>query len=140
MINVKKDNLKYREDYYIKNKEKIKKYSKKYYKNNFENISARDKKNIHTLKRRFIVYKTNAKRKGLIFVFTLNEFSEIINKPCYYCGENSGGIDRLDSSIGYLKDNCVPCCAICNYMKNKYTEDEFLDQCMKITDYRGSKR
>lgn len=35
------------------------------------------------------------------------------------------GIDRLDSSKGYTKDNCVSCCSTCNFAKSTMTVDEF---------------
>lgn len=29
-------------------------------------------------------------------------------------------------------DNCVPCCSVCNYMKNTYSKDVFLNQIKQI--------
>ncbi len=58
----------------------------------------------------------------------------ITNSVCYYCGDpidisRSNGkyaIDRLDNNLGYIKNNCVPCCSECNLVKgNRYTEEEF---------------
>lgn len=109
----------YRKQYYVDNKERIDKYNRIWAKNN-------------PLKHNFGAYKTNAKAKGLIFAITLNEFMEIVEKPCYYCGGEGYGIDRLDNSMGYLKGNIVSCCSMCNYMKNAYTEEDFISQCIKI--------
>lgn len=88
----------------------------------------------------------SAKRKYKAFELTLEEFSDLVTKPCYYCGSEptsdnvwnkSGkrktiseeakfnGIDRIDSNIGYIKDNCVPCCKICNRMKSDLTTTDF---------------
>jgi hypothetical protein len=87
--------------------------------------------------------------------FNLNfeEFIEIIGKDCHYCGEPPSkptqkilidrghineppfyynGIDRIDSRIGYDKDNCVPCCSSCNYMKHVSSHNDFLNQICKI--------
>jgi hypothetical protein len=36
------------------------------------------------------------------------------------------GIDRIDSSIGYVEGNIVPCCKACNMAKNTMGQDEFM--------------
>jgi len=37
------------------------------------------------------------------------------------------GVDRLDSSIGYVGSNLVPCCFVCNQVKgDRFTEAEML--------------
>lgn len=87
----------------------------------------------------FDTYKTNSKKRNLMFDINFIRFIEIIIKPCYYCGEaktsiqkgTNGdflytGIDRLNSDKGYFKGNCVPCCGICNRMKWALSEKEFL--------------
>jgi len=77
---------------------------------------------------RYNSYKGNAKQRGYSFNLTKEQFAEIIHKPCTYCGmEDSGGVDRVDNSIGYEIDNCVPCCTICNYGKHTMTAQEFSD-------------
>ena len=134
-----KQNKKYRKQHHIDNKEHDLAMNKIWYKNNREKHLKRNRKYSLTLKGRFVNYKTNAKRKGLIFEFTLDEFSKIINEPCYYCGGESYGIDRIDNSIGYLKDNIVPCCSMCNYMKRTYSEEDFINQCIKIINNQGVK-
>ena len=130
-----KQNKEYRRKYHEDNREYDLAMGKKWYRKNHKERLIQCKKYGHSLKGRFIGYKTGAKRKGLIFEFTLDEFSKIINKSCYYCGEDGYGIDRIDSSVGYLKDNCVSCCSMCNYMKNNYTEEEFIGQCIKIAKH-----
>ena len=32
----------------------------------------------------------------------------------------------------YIKENCVSCCSMCNIMKNKFSKDDFINQCKKI--------
>ena len=126
-----------------KDKEKIKKNMKKWYLKNRKTQLAKCKqwykdnpeyrKNYEqSLKGKFKAYKSNAKVKGLILGITFDEFVKILKKPCHYCGEKGYGIDRIDSSIGYLKDNIVSCCSMCNYMKRAYSEGEFISQCAKI--------
>jgi hypothetical protein len=78
------------------------------------------------------IYKINVE-----FEITNNEFNEIINKNCYICEkENSqthtNGIDRIDNNKGYTIDNVECCCGECNYMKNSYNLNDFLNKCCMI--------
>ena len=54
--------------------------------------------------------------------------------PCFYCGGErpTNGFDRVDNSRGYLKDNSVPCCKVCNYMKKTMDVDDFIGHALKI--------
>lgn len=36
------------------------------------------------------------------------------------------GIDRIDSSKGYIESNVVPCCKVCNFAKMALTTNDFL--------------
>ena len=42
------------------------------------------------------------------------------------------GMDRIDSSLGYIEGNVVPCCAQCNIAKNTLLLDEFLAMLFRI--------
>jgi len=42
------------------------------------------------------------------------------------------GIDRVDNAIGYLTDNCVACCKVCNRAKLQMSKNEFFDHIKKI--------
>jgi hypothetical protein len=83
--------------------------------------------------------KGNAQKRGLDFNLTLDQFKVICNLQCFYCKADPqikthvgtayrSSIDRLDSSIGYLKTNCVPCCAVCQFMKGSLSYDDFINQ------------
>ncbi len=48
--------------------------------------------------------------------------------------EERSGIDRVDNSVGYEVDNCVPCCGVCNRMKRDLTKDQFIDHVHKISE------
>ena len=55
----------------------------------------------------------------------------IISQSCYLCGKESddfhtNGIDRIDNNIGYEKNNVLPCCGDCNYMKREFNLDHLL--------------
>lgn len=77
----------------------------------------------------FSHYKTSAKRRNHEFNLTFEEFSEIVNNSCHYCGSRydiHNGIDRKDNTKGYIKDNCLPCCKYCNIAKRDRTYDDFI--------------
>ena len=88
-----------------------------------------------------------AQDRGLDFQLSETQFRLLTTEMCYYCGQapakihvtkgtkeefRHGGIDRLDPTIGYLMDNCVPCCSQCNYMKQDFSEEEFVSKCKEI--------
>lgn len=96
------------------------------------------------------MYRHSAKKRGFEFSLTKNEFKSIVLKPCKYCGQEpsnlhhaincngsfvSNGVDRVDSSKGYLTNNCVPCCEVCNKMKLDYSVDSFLAHVEKIFNH-----
>jgi hypothetical protein len=74
----------------------------------------------------------NAKRKGIAFTLTREQYKELAMKPCEYCGgnlpEKGSGLDRLVCQVGYTFANCVPCCTVCNRVKG----ETFSYQEMKI--------
>ncbi len=76
---------------------------------------------------RYMTAKRTAKNRGIEFNLTEPEFCEFIEAPCFYCrgligakSETGSNIDRVDPNLGYEYDNCLPCCAICNKIKNKF--------------------
>jgi hypothetical protein len=87
-------------------------------------------------------YRKTAKARNYTFNISLEFFSEIILKKCFYCGSEPeriekgdnkksfiicNGIDRKHNNIGYEPDNCVPCCTICNYAKRSLSFDYFMN-------------
>ena len=94
--------------------------------------------------------KAGAKQRGLVWELTKEEAKELFQGNCFYCGieplqvwhhtETNGlflnnGIDRKDSGKGYIKDNCVPCCKKCNYMKRTLSVDDFLNHIQRIVEH-----
>lgn len=67
---------------------------------------------------------------------------KIAGKECTYCGtpstiEKPTGVDRVDSSIGHLKTNCVPCCKSCNSLKgDRFSFEEMVIIGSKIKGVR----
>lgn len=99
------------------------------------------------------------KHRNLTNDLTYHEFISLIHKPCVYCGTTESnysrditdrhlitdtivrfnGIDRIDSSIGYTKENCVPCCKNCNNAKGEMTTKEFLSWVKKTYEHYKEK-
>lgn len=130
----------YRKEYYLTHKERIKEQNRATIKRNPQAARERYKRFTKTIKGRYAIYKGGAKARGLIFDVTFADFEMLISSDCYYCGESGYGIDRLDSGKGYIKGNIVPCCTMCNIMKQSYTEEEFVSQCIKISATNTWKR
>jgi hypothetical protein len=84
------------------------------------------------------VYKKLAtEKRGIEFELTNEQFYTLRNGRCYLCGirnsdKHLNGIDRVDSTKGYIVSNCRACCAHCNLMKNEYDIEEFLKKCTQI--------
>ena len=45
------------------------------------------------------------------------------------------GVDRIDSSKGYTKDNVVPCCGKCNRMKGDLPQDKWIQHLQKVLNH-----
>lgn len=88
---------------------------------------------------RFSTCKATAKKRKYNWALTFDEFMTFWKVPCFYCGSeiNTIGLDRVDNTKGYESDNVVPCCALCNYMKNALKQEVFLEQVIKISDFRS---
>lgn len=82
-------------------------------------------------------YVLSAKERGYSMDLQFDDFKVMVLSPCYYCkiqkeGEVNG-IDRVDNSKGYTKENCVACCQSCNRMKLIYHPDFFITKCKIIS-------
>lgn len=92
------------------------------------------------------LYKKDARKRGLVWELTSDEFFTMNKENCYYCGqEPSGrmrqgtpdiyiynGIDRVDNDKGYFKENCVACCKYCNFAKSDLTTEDFFARVNRI--------
>ena len=86
-------------------------------------------------------YKRHAINRGFVWMLSREDVLNTIFKNCFYCesppsntkktknsigsGLQYNGIDRVDSSIGYIKSNIVPCCKTCNIAKQNLSIDQF---------------
>lgn len=86
----------------------------------------------------YCVYVYSAKKRGLPWTLSKDEFTTLVTGTCYYCGgpptarEYRGkitvynGIDRVDNSGGYTAINTVSCCYICNRAKSNLPLSTFI--------------
>lgn len=95
-------------------------------------------------------YSNNSKNRGISFELDKNSFREITKENCYYCGSKPSyimkskhktgtyiynGIDRVDNTLGYVLENVVPCCGICNKAKMAMSREDFLSWIEKVYNH-----
>ena len=94
-------------------------------------------------------YKTCAQARDLVWALSDERFDTITKQNCYYCGvspsnsyqgSNYGrfvynGIDRVNNSIGYVLENVVACCKVCNSAKRTMNQEEFISWTHRVADY-----
>ncbi len=100
-------------------------------------------------------YRRNADMRGLEWELSEQQFADLTQQPCHYCGSQPAnkstagrhfgdyvysGLDRKDPEMGYIPDNVVPCCKRCNYAKNDSSYMEFLTYLDRLVAYRQSRR
>ena len=126
-----------RKKYYENHKEKELIYNKKYREDNIDLIKNR--KYHHRSNSRFSMLKSRAKKRNLECSITYEQFLEFILNPCYYCNFQlckpiiaGCGLDRIDSSKGYVEGNVVSCGKICNVIKNEHLTSEETKAAVKV--------
>lgn len=100
-----------------------------------------------SLNKLYGTYQTQARNRSLDFNLTKTQFMKLISSNCYYCGQipaqlagelkgngraRYNGIDRVDNSIGYTIENCVPCCDMCNHAKKNHSQSDFLNWVQRL--------
>jgi hypothetical protein len=111
----------YRTVYYEKNKERAKNKQKNYHedlKNHaIESLLSGEVAD----RRKWELWCKQIQRKApknpYSASFTSDVMFEMMIKGCFYCGDTATSIDRLDSDINHVPDNCVGCCHGCNMSK-----------------------
>lgn len=78
-------------------------------------------------KARFNNASRYADRRGKTWDIAFEIYAKLISRPCHYCNNELGsmagygvGLDRIDNSVGYLTGNVLPCCKICNSIRNDF--------------------
>lgn len=115
-------------------------FHKEIFRNNFKSWNKIEDRAESIINREFSMYKGNSLSDGREFQLTRIEFETLIKKNCHYCLRAPyrevkdpfseevimlNGVDRIDSAVGYITHNCVPCCSECNVAKSTLTLDKF---------------
>lgn len=95
----------------------------------------------NTLDQKLKKHKSGAKRRNYEWKLTDKQANKLFLQNCHYCDKKSvenidlSGIDRVDNNVGYIVENCVSCCSLCNYMKRDFDVEIFLKQCKNIAKH-----
>lgn len=73
------------------------------------------------------------------------QMTDMLSESCKYCGHIAtdvlNGLDRVNPLGKYCVDNVVPCCSVCNAMKNTMHVDEFIYSVRAVVNHnRGDPR
>ena len=93
----------------------------------------------------------SATRRKLEYSLSRKDVEKIVISNCTYCNSSPAnelrthrtkklkfkysGIDRVDSTKGYIPDNVVPCCDDCNTAKGSKSEAEFVEWIKRVHKY-----
>lgn len=93
----------------------------------------------NALKKLIRSYKKGARIRGLEWNLSEDDFLKITSEICFYCKSipekkikstydefTYNGIDRKNNKIGYILENCLPCCTLCNKAKRDLDYDLFI--------------
>jgi len=115
--------------------------AKKWRENNSEKMLETNENKKNSTEINYSNYKRNAEYKNLDFTINYEEYVELVAKDCHYCGiiqdRGFNGIDRKDQTKGYVLENCVSCCKICNYMKGSTSDEVFIKRVEHILTFQG---
>lgn len=86
-----------------------------------------------------LVYKAmracqrSADYRSIPWELSYDDCKKIFSLQCYLCGvPGPSGIDRLDSTKGYIRGNVAPCCTECNLLKGSIHVAPFLRRIRQI--------
>ena len=69
-----------------------------------------------------------AQKRAKAWTLTHDEVVAYLGEPCWYCGDLSTGLDRIDSEGGYHVGNVAPACGACNMAKRSFSLEEWVAQ------------
>lgn len=92
------------------------------------------------MRQKFNSLKSRAKKRNLEVDITFEEYRQLKISDCHYCGIDNMflkyycdvmhigmpymSIDRKDNNRGYISDNVVSCCFLCNKIKGSFFTSE----------------
>ena len=89
--------------------------------------------------------KRAAKIRGIEISVSKEEMMELLESQNFKCAlsnmdisfdEGSASLDRIDNNLGYISSNVQWLHKHVNFMKNTFNEQEFIDLCHKISDFK----
>lgn len=127
---------------YVKHKKYYLDKAKEQHKRNRQRGTERH----YTINARFTYAKSRATLNEKGWSIPFEEYKILVIKPCYYCNNELApekacgvGLDRIDNSKGYEPTNVLPCCGVCNTIRNAYLSvDETKIAVQAVIDYRKS--
>jgi 5-methylcytosine-specific restriction endonuclease McrA len=101
-------------------------------------------------------YTSGAKKRGMTFKISQKLFRKLTSSKCHYCrippsttmqvgGKTFNGdylyngLDRINSKKGYVPNNVVPCCGMCNRAKYTMGYDKFVAWIRRLQSQSVSK-
>ena len=94
-------------------------------------------------------YKWSAKRRGIDWSLSDEDFFAAMVLPCHYCGSQPSlrtvglkggfrcnGIDRKDNQSGYSADNILSCCKFCQYGKHDSPYNDFVAYLKRASEFK----
>jgi hypothetical protein len=99
-------------------------------------------------------YKQGCKKTGRSFNLSKQDFLDLIFNNCHYCRSPPfsrfykkkgtyvayNGLDRVENTEGYRRDNVVPCCFICNRAKGSFTQEQWNAWLERISSFQRTKK
>lgn len=90
-------------------------------------------------KERFIYVKAHAITKGNIWNLTSTEYVNLIQMPCYKCGNKNDieagvGLKKVDSKLGYISGNVESVCTSC--LRKRSDTSTFITKAKSIHEQR----
>lgn len=89
-------------------------------------------------RQRIYSIKQRAKRCNIKLDLTWQQIQHLISQPCIYCNyldDTLNGIDRIDSTLGYIEGNVQSCCEFCNRGKHQLSHKQFLEHIKSIASH-----
>lgn len=95
--------------------------------------------------------RREASKRGLAWGLSKDDFLRMSKENCFYCGSEPvskhrernfngaytyNGIDRKENQIGYSLDNCVTCCAECNFAKGVLSSSQWISLCRRVAHHQ----
>lgn len=91
-----------------------------------------------------VIWKANYNEGNI----PIEQFYSLSQLPCQYCGDLNtnkffnfayNGLDRIDSSMGHMMNNVVPCCKQCNFAKSNLPLKDFQSWMMQVQWFQKQK-